>query len=148
MLAAKGAEIPVDHTLPGELAEGTETAFGLRLPREMAVTARFTDAVFARGPVAPEHVANFVRARVVAEHIETGPSKTLFVRAKVSRKDLTNAELGRVLRIDVMARGGIAELVVRDDTPAPVPQGQSQEEILREYGLGPDGKLLDATKLE
>jgi hypothetical protein len=148
-LTTRGEEAaPVDHTLPGELAEGNETAFGLRLPRGMAINAAFATAIFAKGNVAPEHVANYVRQRVVSERVETGPSKTLFLRAKVGRTDLATADLGRVLRIDVISQGGVTELVVRDETPAPMPQGKSQNDILREYGLGPDGKLLDATTLE
>lgn len=147
-LTARSEEAPVDHTLPGELAEGPDTAFGLRLPRGMTISAAFATAVFARGNLAPEHVANYVRQRVTSERVETGPSKTLFLRAKVSRTDLAAADLGRVLRIDVVRQGGLTELVVRDDTPAPMPQGKSQDDILREYGLGPDGKLLDPTTLE
>lgn len=147
-LTARSDEAPVDHTLPGELTEGTETAFGLRLPRGMTVSAAFATAVFAKGNLAPEHVANYVRQRVTSERVETGPSKTLFLGAKLSRAGLAAADLGRVLRIDVVNQGGLTELVVRDETPAPIPQGKSQDDILRQYGFGPDGKLLDATTRE
>ncbi len=135
--------LPADHALPGEIAEGDERAFGLPLPRRMAVTARFPDAVFAAGELAPEAVANYVRQRVIAAQIETGPAKTVFLRAT------TRSDPGRLLRIDVIGRsGGAAELFVRDETPPQVREGQSPAERWRALGFAPDGTPLDPTHLE
>lgn len=140
--ASAAAPLPADHALPGELAEGAEKAFGLNLPRRMSVTARFPDAVFAQGDVAPDLVASYVRDRVLAAKIEADPVKTIFLRAT------SRAEPGRVMRIDVVGRGGATELFVRDETQAPAKEGLTTEQRWRELGLSPDGKPLDPTHLE
>jgi hypothetical protein len=129
--------------LPGEIAEGREDAFGLRVPRALAVKARFGDAVFAEGALSPEQVANYVRERVTAAHVETGPAKTVFTGARVSAAGAG----ARTLRIQVARRGSLVELVVRDTT-APPPREASQEEILRSYGLDERGKLTDQDAME
>jgi hypothetical protein len=134
----------VDSVQPGEIAEGAERAFGLPIPRRMKVRARFPDAVFAVGNIPPERVSNFVRERVVAAGVETGPAKTVFSRATVKSAP------ERMLRIEVVSRPSATELVVRDQTPppAPVDDGLSEEERWRRKGLKPDGSPLDPTRLE
>lgn len=133
---------PVDRTLPGELAEGSERAFGLPIPRRMRIRARFPDAVFAIGDVPPDRLSNYVRARVVAGNVETGPAKTVFARATL--KDAPQ----RMLRIEVVTRAHLSELVVRDETRPPAEQGLTVEERWRRHGLTPDGKVIDPTRLE
>lgn len=135
--------LPIDHALPGELAEGDDRAFGLTLPRRMSVTGRFPDAVFAGGEVAPELVANYVRERVIAAQVDTGPTRTVFLRAT------TKSEPGRTLRIDVIARGaGVTDILVRDETQAPAAPGRTPEERWRQLGFAPDGTPLDLKHLE
>ena len=80
---------PVDTTEPGELPEGTLVAFGLKLPRRMKLVAKMDDAVFAVGQMRLEHVANYIRRRVDTDEVDTGPSKTRFVGAKVRGGDKT-----------------------------------------------------------
>ncbi|WP_437592183.1 hypothetical protein [Sorangium sp. So ce1000] len=133
---------PVDQALPGELAEGVEQAFGLPIPRRMKVRARFSDAVFAVGEIPAERVANYVRTRVLAGSVETGPAKTIFSRATVKSAPQ------RKIRIEVVSRANLSELVVRDETRQPPEQGLSVEERWRRSGLTPDGKVLDPTHLE
>ncbi|AUX41041.1 hypothetical protein SOCE26_024460 [Sorangium cellulosum] len=133
---------PVDQALPGELAEGIEQAFGFPIPRRMKVRARFPDAVFAIGEIPAERVANYVRARVLAGSVETGPAKTIFAQATVK------AAPQRRIRIEVVSRAHVSELVVRDETRPPPEPGLSVEERWRRTGLTPDGKVLDPTRLE
>ncbi|AGP35231.1 hypothetical protein [Sorangium cellulosum] len=133
---------PVDQALPGELAEGAEQAFGLPIPRRMKVRARFPDAVFAVGEIPAERVANYVRTRVLAGNVETGPAKTIFSRATVKSAPQ------RMLRVEVVSRAHVSELVVRDETRPPPERGLSVEERWRRNGLTPDGKVLDPTRLE
>ena len=143
--AALGAPsaLPADQALPGELAEGDDQAFGLALPRRMSVTARFPDAVFAGGELAPETVANYVRERVIAAQVDTGPTRTVFLRATTKR------DPGRTLRIDVIARGaGVTDILVRDETQAPAAPGRTPEERWRQLGFAPDGTPLDLKHLE
>src|SRR5690606_25971313 len=70
--APASARPPLDRLAAGELAEGRAAAFGLRLPRELVIDARFPGEVHASGPVAAESVANYVRARVDVSHVEIG----------------------------------------------------------------------------
>lgn len=136
----------IDDTGPGELAEGKDEAFGLRLPRRMRVERRYPDAVFVRGNVTGEQAANYVRARVVARSVDTGPSKTLFSDARVRAPD--GGEGGRLLRLEVVSLVGSTELVVRDVTPPKVEPGLSEEDRWKKHGMSKDGKVLDPSKLE
>jgi len=133
---------PADHALPNEIAEGTEKAFGLPIPRQMRVVSRFEDVVFASGDVAPELVANYVKQRVIAGHVETGPAKTVFTGATL-RNNPTST-----LRVDVISRNGDTELTVRDETRPPAREGLTEAERWKELGLSPKGTPLDPTHLE
>jgi hypothetical protein len=135
------AEIPVDRTLPGELAEGTEKAFGLTLPRIVLVRARFDDVVFGMAEVSPDKVANYVRQRVSANRVETGPVKTVFSRATV------RGQPGVEIDIEVLSRGGSTELQVRNLSLWKTSPGLTDEERWRAAGFKPDGTPLDTTHL-
>jgi hypothetical protein len=133
--SASARSVPVDTLRPGELAEGKELAFGFPLPRDMRVTVRFADAVFATGPLGFEPLTNYVRERVEAERVDTGPVKTVFAGASLK------AAPERRLQLEVSVRGGEAELVVRDQTPKPIEPGLSPEEKWKRSGVTPDGGL-------
>jgi hypothetical protein len=134
--------VPVDTTLPGELAEGKEQAFGVPLPRVMRVTGRFADVVMAAGPVAPDQVANFFRSRVKADKIETGPMKTVFSNVTVkSQPDAT-------IVIEVGGRPGMTHLTVRSIALPRPGDSSSPDERMRRLGLNPDGTLADPTHLQ
>jgi hypothetical protein len=133
---------PPDKLRPGELAEGAIDAFGLKLPRLLSVDATFPDATFASGDVRAEHVAGYVRERVIAEHEDKADVKTVFTGATVKTAP------SRRLRIEVVARRGGTQLIVRDETRPPAKEGLSEEERWRELGLTPKGEPLDPTKLE
>jgi hypothetical protein len=127
--------------LPGELAEGTEKAFGLTLPRIVVVRARFEDVVFGMADVSPDKVANYVRQRVTANKVETGPVKTVFSRATVREKP------GVELDIEVLSRGGVTELQVRNLSLWKTPAGLTDEERWRAAGFKADGTPLDTKHL-
>jgi hypothetical protein len=133
---------PADHALPNEIAEGAEKAFGLPIPRRMRVVSRFDDVVFASGDVAPELVVGYVRQRVLAGHVEAGPTTTVFTGATL-RSDPTHT-----LRVDVISRNGDTDLTVRDETRPPVRGGLTEAERWKELGLSPNGAPLDPTHLE
>ena len=134
---------PVDQVFPGELAEGGEKAFGLPIPRRMAIKARFADAIFATGKIAPERVANYVRDRVVADKIETGPGKTVFIKATLKDGDTKHP-----IRIEVSLVSGTTQLLVRDEMRAPAKSGLTNEERWKELGLTPKGELLEPNRME
>jgi hypothetical protein len=127
--------------LPGELAEGTFKAFGLPLPRVMVARARFDDILFASGDVPSDQVANYIRARVTAEKVETGPVKTVFSRATVRGQPDVQ------LSIEVISHGGSTELQVRNLSLIKPLEGLTDEERWRAAGLKPDGTPLDPTRL-
>jgi hypothetical protein len=139
--ARPSAQAPVDHLLPGELAEGSEKAFGLPLPRLVTVRGRFSDTVFGVGEVPPDQLANYVRQRVSAEKVETGPVKTVFSRATV------RGQPGVELSIQVLSRGSTTELQVKNLSLVKGTPGLTDEERWRAAGLKPDGTLLDPTHL-
>jgi hypothetical protein len=136
-----GTAVVVDRTLPGELAEGSDVAFGLALPRILRVKGRFEGVVYAEGAVSREQVANFVRQRVTADKVETGPAKTVFSRVTV------RGHPGPILAVAVTSVGGTAELEVRDVTPKKVEDVATPDDRWRKLGLNPDGSPLDPTHL-
>ena len=103
--------------------------------------ARFDDVIFIAGDVPPHRVANYVRQRVVADKVETGPVKTVFPRATV------RGQPGVELAIQVVARGAASELQVRNLSLVKPTPGLSEEERWRAAGFKPDGTLLDPTHL-
>ncbi len=142
ILPAPIASFSVDTAPENELAEGPREAFGLLLPRDIAVKVSFPDAVFGTGSMQLEAIANYVRERVEAERVDTGPAKTVFQHAKVKR------DPSRVVSVEVSNVGqGKVEVVVRDETPRP-PDGLSTAERWRRAGLTPDGKKVDQAQAE
>ena len=132
-----------DQLRPGELAEGTLDAFGLKLPRVYQIDTTFPDAIFASGEAPHKDVVGYVRERVVAERVEALPTKTVFegVTLKLSP--------GKKLRIEVIASGnGKSRLVIRDETRPPAKPGLTEEERWREVGLTPQGELIDPSHLD
>jgi hypothetical protein len=135
---------PIDRLAPGELAPGKADAFGLVLPRKLRVKARFPRSVHASGRASPEAVANYIRQRVTVAHVELAAASTVFPRATIP-----GGPPDKVYRIEVSPdRGGGTNLVVRDITRAPAPEGLSEEERWRRAGLTPDGKIIDMKSLE
>ncbi len=143
ILPAPIASFSVDTAQEGELAEGDREAFGLLLPRDLKVKDTFPDAVFAIGSMPLEDVANYVRDRVEAERVDTGPAKTVFRHAKVRRAPAKRVQV----EVSNIGQGKI-EVVVRDETPAPAEPGLTQEERWKRAGLTPDGKKVIESKAE
>jgi len=141
-IAASSALPPVDRVTPGELAEGTERAFGLPLPRVMVVRGRFVDSFVGEIDQPPARVANFIRQRVSADRVVTGPSKTVFPRAIVL------GQPGVELAIQVIGHGGSTELRIDNLSLVKMTPGLTEEERWRRAGLKPDGTLLDPTHLQ
>ena len=126
---------PVDFVAPGELAEGPDSAFGLRLPRDMGVTSRGSDVVYAPGRIPFEHVSNYVRDRVDAVQVNIGPTRTVFRSANVRGGDPVELEIEVVV-----VRKGV-QMVVHNRTRKPAEPGLSDGERWRRAGLNPDGKV-------
>ncbi len=134
---------PLDRLAPGELGQGKHSAFGFTAPRQMRLERRFPDAAHFSGQLRPEAVANYVRERVLVQHVEVGAARTVFpkVAIKGGKKD-------RVYRIEVVAHGPVTRLVIKDITPPPTPQGLSEEERWKRAGMTPSGEMLNPKKLQ
>jgi len=132
-----GADGPPDSVAPGQLAEGGERVYGLVLPRDMRVLARRDDVTYARGALPFEGLANYVRARVIAKRVETGPSRTVFVDATL--KD--NPKY--LMQIEVRRNVSGVDLVLRNRTHKPAAKGLSPADRWRRAGMSPDGKRVD-----
>ena len=127
----------VDVADPDELAEGKERAFGFPVPRAMRVEARFEDAVYLVGRVPFASLNNYIRERVVAGDIDTGPAKTVYGKAslKAGKKQL--------LELSVVNDYGSIELVVRDRTRKAVEKGLTDEQRWKRAGLTQDGQVIE-----
>jgi hypothetical protein len=135
---------PLDRLAPGELRPGTSQVFGLELPTGMAVRGQFAEVAYAHGSVTPEALANYIRDRVVVDHVEIGAARTVFPYARIK-----NGPADRFFQIEVIAGAGRTELVLTDVTPHPKPYEElSNEERWRRAGRRPDGRPLDITEFK
>lgn len=139
---------PADHLAQGELAEGPDRAFSLRLPAASEVALRFPEAVHVRSSLTVDKLSGFVRARVTGGREAASPNRTTFERVVVP------GEPGRTLTVEVRPTKRYdamrSEMVVRDVTPRPPPDpGATESELRQRAGLTPDGtQLLDPKHMQ
>jgi hypothetical protein len=131
--------VPIDSTSSGDIVEGDIEAFGFYLPRDVRVTAKLRDTVYAIGALNFEGASNYVRERVLPGQVDTGPSKTVFRDAALKR------DPSRRVLIEVRTKNGRVEMVVRDRTPQPAEPGLSESERWNRAGLTPDGDVIEKT---
>lgn len=139
---APGPATP-DRLPPGELLEGEARAFGIAIPRQMTLESVNKQTAHARGPVAPEALGEYLRARVLAQHVEMAEKRLIFPKVHVRGDDKRT-----VLRLEIIDDGLSTHLVLRNLTgPPPIP-GLSDEERWKRAGLRPGGQLIDPQKAE
>jgi len=142
--AAASASRPVDHLAPDELAPGKSEVYGFPVPRGMDLESRLKDRAYISGRVSPEALANYVRQHVSVSHVEVGAARTVFPMARIK-----GGPVDRYYNFEVLPDGPQTRLVIKDVTPPPPPPpGLSDEERWRRAGMTPQGKPLDAKKLE
>ncbi len=138
---------PVDHLAPGELLEGPEKAFGVALPKEMAVERRFVDVVYAAGSPPPSAVAKYFSSRVEGGKVTTGDRGTTFdgVHAPGNANVTLRVEVATSTDGPFAGRG--SHVTLRDIT-APKPADLPDESARwNAAGLTPDGKVADPKHL-
>jgi hypothetical protein len=133
---------PLDHLAPGELLEGTVEAFGLRLPRDVAVEGAFTDQVIASGPVRLHPFVQYLRARLQGGDLREGEMSATFDDVRVVAKP------GPTLRIHLGVAPEGVRIELRDKTPPVVAPLADEGARWRRVGLTPNGRLADPTHLE
>lgn len=139
--------LPQDAVGKGQLIEGKEEAYGVRLPYEWSISAKMQNGVVAAGPGKPEDVANYLRARVQAKTVNVGASSTRFV--KVTVRSLPNRELA--IGVEPDPRGGArSRIVIEDVTPPPEPPPEKRDPASRmeSVGLTPNGRVLHPNRIE
>jgi hypothetical protein len=142
-VSAVASQKPLDRLAPGELSPGAARVFGLEVPDGMVVRGQFYEVAYLHGRVPPDALANYVRDRVVVDHVEIGAARTVFPYARIK-----NGPADRFFQIEVVAGDGRTELVIQDVTPRPkLPAPISNEESWRRAGRRPDGRP-DMTELK
>ncbi|MGO8992344.1 MAG: hypothetical protein ACLQVI_03375 [Polyangiaceae bacterium] len=142
--AAVATAPPRDHLVPGELLEGTESAFGLKLPRGTVVENAFPQQVFARCGAKATDVANYIRPRVSMGTVAVGAASTIFERVQVA----SNPGRELVIRVEDGPLGTGSRITVRDVTPPPVDPTLTDEQRWRQVGMTPGGgHIADPTHL-
>lgn len=131
-----------DRLPPGALVEGSDSVFGLQLPRAAKIDARFAKSVHVSGLWSTTDLGDYLRERVAAAHVEVADGRLVFPRARIRGGD------GRIFRFEIIDEGTRRRLVIDDVTPRPRVEGISEAERWRRAGLTPDGKLANEKDLE
>ena len=134
---------PVDHLAPGELLEGPEKAFGIALPKDVAVEKRFVDVVYAMGSPPPQAVAKYFSARVEGGKVTTGDRGTTFDGVHAPGNTNVTLRVEVATATDGLYAGRGSRVTVRDITAPKQPDLPDEAARWNAAGLTPDGKLAD-----
>lgn len=142
--APSASAAPPDHLGKGELVEGREDAYGIKLPRDLRVLSAFPNEIVAAGAPGVDAVASYLKGRVREGTMRKDNGDVVFEHvhspAKMDRDLLIRVQRGK--------QGG-SELRVRDVTPVPPPPGLTDNESrLRAVGLDKNGKQLHPERQE
>lgn len=135
--------LPADHLAPDELVEGKDQAFGVTLPRGLAIQQRYVEVVHATGPMTVHALVKYFQPRVKGGSFREGERSATFehVTAPTTppNTDLTIdiAALLSETRVDISATPIVAAPVLPDE-----------ESRWKQVGLTPEGKVLDPTHLQ
>ncbi len=141
--ASSAASVAPDRLEPNELAEGTEIAFKLKLPRGMQVTFRGPFEVRAEGNIEADRVANYIRKHMHSDGVEVGAARTIFGNARVRGDPQAPA-----CQVEVIASGTRTRLIIRDLTPEKYDPSLTPEQRWKKFGLDPNGRLIDPQHME
>jgi hypothetical protein len=134
---------PVDHLGPNELVEGTDRAFGVPLPRGLAVEQRYPDFVYATGSMPVHALVLYFRARLQGGALRESETVATFEHVTVAGLP-PNTDL--LIHLTAMLSGTRVEMSSTTHPPAPdLPDVAAR---WRQVGLTPNGKVLDPTHLD
>jgi hypothetical protein len=132
-----------DQLAPGELAEGTDKAFTLLLPRGLRIQQAVMGTIVALGPVPADDLANYILSHVRDGTVTRGANGTVFDGVRTPNEPNRLLHI-RVVRLPVAQ---VSQLEVRDITPAALPTPSAvpttDAERFRQAGLTPQGRFLD-----
>lgn len=138
------AAVTPDRLKPNEPPLSTEKAFGIPLPRELKVKARFNKSVHLAGKARAEDLTEHFRGYVLVDHLEMSGTETIFplVRVKGSADQ-------RLFRIAISALAtDRSEVVIEDVTPPPIAPGLTEAQRWEQVGMNPDGTLKNRLQLK
>jgi hypothetical protein len=141
--AATAVSMPLDHVPNGELAEGTEVAYGIKIPFGFHISSRFEKEITVIGDVPIDKTEKYIAAHVGGgkKFDYNGNYGYRGVRAPSAPDTPLDIDISKY-RFGTMIR-------IRDMTPMPPPPtGLSPEEIMKGAGFDKNGKLLDKSKME
>jgi hypothetical protein len=139
---ASPAKPPVDHLAPGELIEGPDTAFGVHLPRGLAIETSIRQEIAAAGPLPIDALVRYFRAHLEQGGLREGPVSATFEHVKAP------GGAGPMMTIRIARVRDRSEVTFDNETPPPVPDLPDEAARWRHVGLTPNGKLLDPTHLD
>jgi hypothetical protein len=142
VVAVKPPMLPGDHLAPGELLEGTQEAYGIKLPQLVKVDEVFSDETAASGPVALHPLVDYLRARVTGGELREGTDSATFEHVTAPGKPQPELQIHLARSRDVM------RIVFRDATPPVLPPLPDDTARFKRAGLSPSGRILDPTHLD
>jgi hypothetical protein len=140
--SGKPAKQPLDRLAPGELAPGSELAFGIPVPDGMRLTHLFHDVAYMNGNAPQDALVEYVRRHVGSDRVQLAQSSVVFPRVTINGQPQN-----RVYDIEVFSRSGRSRVTIRDVTPLPAPGGLTEAQRWERAGLSPSGELLDKDTL-
>jgi hypothetical protein len=141
--ASAAPSAPVDHLASGELVEGKEKAFGLALPRDLAVKKRYSDLVYTAGPMGQGPLTKYFQARVREGTVHTTLTETTFDNVRVPGEPKSSLRI----RIDADPAGAGSLVEIRDTTPPPLENLPDEAARWKAVGMTPNGQLVDPKHL-
>lgn len=134
---------PVDRLAPKERPERLRSAFGLVAPEPLVLEAKFEDSARFAGRIGADDLVARLKPLIVASVVELAGESYVFRRARIRSGDRN-----RVYQLEVIPRGPLTRLIVRDVTPPPSRSGLSESERWKQAGRTPDGKVVDPRELQ
>lgn len=131
-----------DRLPPGELLPGAESVFGFAVPRAMAIDAQFPGRVYIKGTVPQALVSDYVRSRVVVQHVQVEGRRYIFPKARIRGGG------SALYRFEVSRDGTQTSIFIKELKAPPAIEGLSDEERWKQAGMRPDGSLIDPQNLE
>lgn len=134
--------IPADHLAAGELLEGSEEAYGIKLPQGVVVNEAFSKETDASGAVALHPLVDYFRAHVHDGDLREGDSSATFEHVTAPGRPEP------LLQIHLAMSRDVIKIVIRDETPPVLPPLPDDAARFKRAGLTPSGRILDPTHLD
>jgi hypothetical protein len=134
---------PADHLGPDELIEGTEKAFGVTLPRGLAVEQRYPDTVYAAGTMAVHALVLYLRPRLQGGALRESEKVATFEHVTVAGLPPYTE-----LTIHLAVALNQTRVEMTSTTHPPALDLPNEAARWRQIGLTPSGKILDPTHLD